>query len=436
LPRLLLLGLLAFGLVLGGLATLQGEILALALPLVVYVASALLFGPGKVKLQVARSLSTDRVQTGTPVRVLVTVVNEGPALEEIAVRERFLERQAYGLTDPPRLIDGEMSLLARLPRGGSLTLDYTVLPPRGGLQFHGLEVAACDHLGLVYRRQTIPAPGQVSVLPRGARLRSIPIRPRRTRGYAGPIPARQGGSGTDFFGVREYQMGDPRRWINWRVSARQPHTLFANEFEQERIADVGLILDARQRSNLVAGQETLFEYAVRATASLAETFLADGNRVGLLSYGRTLDWTFPGYGKVQRERILRALARARPGESQIFDNLRYLPTRFFPAQSQLVLVSPLWSDDLPMLVRLRAHGYQVLVVRPDPASLEIKIVEPGPEAELAARIIRVERALLLRRLLQMGVQVVNWPVDEPLDRAIHTSLGRAGGWTPTIRGRP
>jgi uncharacterized protein (DUF58 family) len=431
LSRLLLLGLLAFGLVLGGLATLQGEILALALPLVVYVASALLFGPGEVRLGVTRSLSSDRVQAGTPIRVTVTVVNEGPALEEVAVRERFLS-----LPDLPDLIDGEMSLLAHLPRGGSLTLSYTILPARGGLQFHGLEAAACDHLGLVCRRQTIPAPGQVSVLPRSARLRSIPIRPQRTRGYAGPIPARQGGSGTDFFGVREYQMGDPRRWINWRVSARHPHTLFANEFEQERIADVGLILDARQRSNLVAGQETLFEYAVRATASLAEIFLSDGNRVGLLAYGRTLDWTFPGYGKVQRERILRALARAQPGDSQIFDNLRYLPTRFFPAQSQLVLVSPLWPDDLPMLVRLRAHGYQILLVRPDPASLEIKIAELGPEAELATRIVRVERMLLLRRLLQMGVRVVNWQVDEPLDRAIYTSLGRAAGWAPTIRGRP
>jgi len=427
LPRLFFLGLLVFGLLFAGLLTLRGEIVALALPLAVYLAAAFLYGPGEVRLGVNRTLSSDRIQAGSPVRVQVTVVNEGPALEEVVVGERFLE--------PPDLIEGETSLLAHLPQGGSLVLNYTVLPARGGLQFQGLEAAACDHLGLFYRQQMVAAPGQISVLPRTSRLRSIPIRPQRTRGYAGPIPARQGGSGTDFFGVREYQVGDPQRWINWRVSARQIDALFTNEFEQERIADVGLILDARQRSNVVVGPETLFEYAVRATASLAEIFLGDGNRVGLLAYGRTLDWTFPGYGKVQRERILRALARARTGESQIFDHLRYLPTRFFPAQSQLVLVSPLWPDDLPMLVRLRAHGYQVLVVRPDPASLEIKALEPGPESDLAARIVAVERALFLRRLRQMGIQIVNWQVDEPLDRAIHTSLGRAAGWMPTTRGR-
>ena len=38
----------------------------------------------------------------------------------------------------------------------------------------------------------------------------------------------------------------------------------------------------------------------------------DRNRVGLLVYGRFLDWTFPGYGKVQRERILLGLRVDRP----------------------------------------------------------------------------------------------------------------------------
>ena len=232
----------------------------------------------------------------------------------------------------------------------------------------------------------------------------------------------------EFFGVREYQLGDPRRWINWRVSARHPRALFTNEFEQERIADVGLILDARLRSDVRVRGDSLFEHAVRATASLAEAFLGDGNRVGLLVYGRFLNWTFPGYGKVQRERILQALARAQTGDSQIFDNLDYLPTRFFPAQSQLVLVSPLCRDDPPLLIRLRARGYQILVIRPDPVAFEVRALGPQPEVELAARIVGVERALLFRKLQQAGIQVVDWQVDQPFDRVVHASLGRVPHW--------
>ena len=98
---------------------------------------------------------------------------------------------------------------------------------------------------------------------------------------------------------------------------------------------------------------SLFEHANRAAAALAESFLDDGNRVGLLVYGSGIDGVFPGYGRVQRDRILRALGRAAAGHHFVFESLRNLPTRFFPAQSQIIFVSPLSSDDvrsaLPLL---------------------------------------------------------------------------------------
>jgi uncharacterized protein (DUF58 family) len=256
------------------------------------------------------------------------------------------------------------------------------------------------------------------------KLRRVPIRPRRTRAYAGPVPARQGGSGVEFFGVREYQIGDPLRWINWQVSARHPPSLYTNEFEQERITDVGLILDARRRTDIQGRRGTLFEHAVRATASLASAFLSEGNRVGLLVYGGFLDWTFPGYGRVQRERILRALAGAETGESQVFESLDFIPTRYFPAQSQLVLISPLCEDDAPPLIRLRARGYQLLVISPDPIAFEAQSLQAAPAVPLAVRVARLERGLLLRRLRRAGIRTVDWQVETPFSRVVHASLSR------------
>jgi uncharacterized protein (DUF58 family) len=234
----------------------------------------------------------------------------------------------------------------------------------------------------------------------------------------------------EFFGVREYQLGDPRNWINWRLSARHPRGLFTNEFETERIADVGLILDARNVSSVRFGDNALFEYAVRTAASLAEVFLNDGNRVGLLIYGTIPKWTFPGYGKIQRKKILDALVPAETGESGVFATLDYLPTRLFPPRSQIVMISPLLNSDAPMLTRLRAHGYRVLVVSPDPVDFELKELKtsgakvPQQDIELAARIARLERQLLLRGLRQADIQVVDWKVGSPLGPAIHTAVGR------------
>jgi uncharacterized protein (DUF58 family) len=318
--------------------------------------------------------------------------------------------------------------------GETFEMEYSLQSWRGCYDWEHVRVTAGDLLGLSQRTTLVAAPGHLTVLPRAVPLRRLAIRPLRTRGHTGPVPARQGGPGTDFYGVREYQLGDPRRWINWRASARHDLALFTNEFEQERIADVGLILDARARSDVRAqngvraGSESLFEHAVRATASLADTFLRDGNRVALLVFGRYVDWTFPGYGKVQREQILRSLARAEPGESQIFDSLEFLPTRLFPAGSQIVMVSPVSRDDLPVLLRLRARGYQLLVIRPDPIAFEMQGTVSDPSVELAARILRAERGLVRRRLRQAGVQVVEWPVDRMLDQTIHASLGQVPPW--------
>jgi uncharacterized protein (DUF58 family) len=411
---------LVYLLLLVGLATMSGPLLALAIPPIVYLVAALVYGPGKLHLTATRSLSDDRVPKDKPVTVQLDITNQGTRLERVEVQDVIPEQLA--------VIDGQSSLLTSLAPGETASLTYRVQGGRGDVKLGTVRVKASDHLGLFTRQDLLHTPKRLMILPEVMTLRRVAIRPRRTRAYAGPVPARQGGSGVEFFGVREYQMGDPLRWINWRVSARHRPSLFTNEFEQERITDVGLILDARRRTDQQGQDVSLFEHGVRATASLAAAFLGDGNRVGLLVYGGFLDWTFPGYGRIQRERILRSLAGAETGESRVFESLDFIPTRYFPAKSQLVLISPLCDDDVSTLVRLRARGYQLMVISPDPITFEAQSLERDPAVSLAVRIARLERDLLLRRLQRAGIRTVDWQVDTPFDLALHTSLSRQPHW--------
>jgi uncharacterized protein (DUF58 family) len=204
--------------------------------------------------------------------------------------------------------------------------------------------------------------------------------------------------------------------------------LYANEFQQERVADVAIVLDGRWRTNEFSRGHSLFEYSVQAAASLADAFLAQGNRVGMLVYSIYLNWVLPAYGKVQREKILQALARARPGGSDVFAGLQHIPTRLFPSHSQIVLVSPLNEDDLSPLIQLRAHGYQVLTVTPDPVSFELSFLPKQKEVDLAARVVRMERALLLRKLRRAGVQVLDWDITHPFDQLVQRELSRIPAW--------
>jgi uncharacterized protein (DUF58 family) len=238
--------------------------------------------------------------------------------------------------------------------------------------------------------------------------------------FAGSIPANQGGTGNEFFAVRSYMDGDPLQHINWRASARHDARYFINQYQQERVADVAVLVDARSRANLLDCSISLLDYSVQAAATVANSLLANGNRVGVLSFGSHLQWTFPGYGKVQRERILRALARVSPGESQIFNELKNLPVRLFPAKSQLILISPLLNEDYDMLTQLRARGYQLLVISPE----DKRFQEAGdlPESSatpLAFRLASLERTLLLRKLGQAGILVLPWDVHQPVEETLN-----------------
>jgi uncharacterized protein (DUF58 family) len=409
--RKFLLGLIIYALIAAGLALRSGELVVLSLPFLMYLLSSLFFIPKEINLQVSRTLSAERVGPDQPVTVTVTVSNFGSPLDEVVIED--------DLSPNLIIVDGSPCHILHLPRGKTASWSYTISGRRGYYNFAAVRVSVSDHFGLINRQEFVPTEGQLLILPPVLRLKRVAIRPRRTRVYAGEIPARTGGLGVEFFSVREYQLGDPSGWINWRASARHGSQLFSNEFEQERVADVGIILDGRVRSNILAGHWSLFEYSVQAAATLSNAFLSQGHRVGLLHYGEYIQWTLPGYGKLQQERILRALTQVEPGDSLVFSYLQYIPTRLVPPQSQIVLISPLTRDDPDVLLQIRARGYQVLVISPDPVAFELAKLPKQPLNEQAGRILSMERNMLLQSLLRGGIRAINWDVAQPFDHVVN-----------------
>ena len=104
------------------------------------------------------------------------------------------------------------------------------------------------------------------------------------------------------------------------------------------------------------------------------------------------------------------------------ENLTHLPTRLFPAKSQLVLISPLIPQDIPTIARMRAYGYAVLVVSPDPIAYEAALYSDFSSP--AYRIASAERSFMLRQVRQSGAQIVNWQVTAPLEAVIRETLAR------------
>ena len=405
-PLLIVLG----GAITAALIAVDGALLVVTLPLLLYLIVAAL-SVREVDVSVSRSIDARHAAPGDPVTVTVLLTNRGDPVPELLVADRV----PAGLT----VIDSPDRCYS-LARGETREYSYRVRGSRGSYRFTDVVIEHAGDCALRSYETRVAVDGALIVLPDHRSLSRVPIAPRRTLVYAGTNPARIGGEGTEFFDVAEFRRRAPVRRVNWKLTARYDDRVFVNEYQQERVADVAVVLDCRQRA--YADAPGLFEAAASATASVATALVDTGNRVGFLSYGMSLDWVTPGFGRVQRMRILTRIASARPGTSHAFETFTSLPSRLFPAGSQLIIVTPLTTTDVPGLTQLISRGHAVLVASPDPTP-QIEGPADDPVGRGANRVLRAERAALIARVTHAAIPVISWTIAEPFEDAVIRSMG-------------
>lgn len=397
----------------------SGVLAWMALPFLFYLVIGVLQAPAseKVHFEATRSLSAAGSEGDPTWEMRVTVRNLGAAVDHLLLSDRL---------DPGmEIIEGSIQRPVAIGAGEETELKYTFRAGRGMFTWKSLRIVASDPLGLIETELKLPAEAEATVHPEMEKFPSITLRSRSTLHSPGSIPARREGSGTDFWGVREYQPGDSLRWLDWRLAARHPHKFFTREFEQEEIADISLVLDARQKTDLWVGDDSLFEHAVSAAGSLAKAFLHQGHRVSLLVAGDHLVNVYPGYGKLQLNRILRCLSRAKTGSNASINSLQHIPFRIFSRRSLIVILSPLARGDGPLFPRIRSLGYQALLISPDPFDFARPVFKRDAASSLAVRSAYLERCLELRKITQLGIPVIDWQVDRPLSPLVRGALSHS-----------
>ena len=425
--KVLTLLLIVIGLLLAAILRRNAGLIWLALPYLAYLGIGFLKSPSRRELQLQATRSTDKTQTGkfSTIDMKVEVGNHGATLVRLSLSDplqpgmRLTRGPVHQYSQPAT--DAVQAAMI-LPAGDSAAIDYAFQSERGNFEWKTLRATVSDPFGLIDTELELPAAARIQVQPELGKFRRIPLHPQRTLHSAGSIPARRAGGGTDFWGVREYHAGDPLHRLDWRLTARHPRKFFTKEFEQEEIADIGLILDARQSLNLTVGDDSLFEHTARATASLAEAFLRQGDRVSLLVYQQHMLRVFPGYGKQQLNRILRTLARVTPDEDGSMGTRQFVPIQMFSSHSLIVVLSPLVSGDWWLFRRLRAYGYQVLLISPDPLDFIQATLPTDPASRLAARLTRLERQLEFNQIKRLWMPVIDWPVNQPLAPLVRQAL--------------
>lgn len=372
----------------------------MTVPFFLYVLTGILAFPEEVSLGASRIISHNRCKANTLITMTIVVENNGQRIPCLQFHESI---------DPKIKVTKKINQRFRnLSFQCKAEMQYTFLAPRGKYFWDSIQITVSDPFSLFEKTIILPAEAEVVVLPQELIEKSIKLSPDHTLISPGLYYSRKPGAGVNFFGIREYLMGDPLRSIHWRLSARHPNQLFSKEFEREEMADVGLIVDGNSDLNVESGQGQLFDFSIQIASTIARDIIQKGNRLSLLVLGDRVARVFPGSGKLHLARILNQLAASQPGEKATLSTINFLPVKLFPSHALLILISPLSENDLPAITRLLARGYQVLVVSPDP----IKFIDHSAYNPLAVRAAKLERKALLWKIREKGVKVIDWPPGE------------------------
>ncbi|MGC1184325.1 MAG: DUF58 domain-containing protein, partial [Candidatus Dormiibacterota bacterium] len=293
----------------------------------------------------------------------------------------------------------------RPSREASAQLVWTLRPQLWGAYRLGrVRVRAEDRFGLVLFSEELGDRVRLRVFPGFDRLRQV-VTPAKTQLFAGNRIARQHGEGIEFSAIREFVAGDRVRRVNWRATARAG-TPLVNDFHLERNADLILFIDSFV--DLGVAQDSILTMSVRAAVALADGYLGERDRVGVLGFGGVLRWLLPGMGPRHFYRVAEALLDTQVVTSYAWRAIDIVPRRVLPPAASVVALTPLLdARSLGALLDLHHRGFEVLVVEVAPG----RYLPPpsGQLDHLARQLWDLLRAARRRSLQRAGVIVVEWP---------------------------
>lgn len=239
----------------------------------------------------------------------------------------------------------------------------------------------------------------------------------------GLIARRIRGEGTQFEALTEYQPGMDRRRIDWKSSARHVH-LYAKEFETERNNQIVFALDCGQTMcEPVGGQGDgvpRIDRAVSAALLTSYVALKGGDRVSLFGFAARPEVMTPFVTDARDFHRLQSAAAALDYHAQEPNFTLALATLAGRLQRRsLIIVFSDFTDPtsaelmIESIGRLVSRHLVLFVTMHDEELDEIATAEPETMQTLAMAVtadsLLRQRALVTRRLKQLGVDVLEAP---------------------------
>jgi uncharacterized protein (DUF58 family) len=177
------------------------------------------------------------------------------------------------------------------------------------------------------------------------------------------------GGGVDLADLREYQLHDDVRHIDWNVTARL-QIPYVRQFTEDRDLTAWFLLDLSGSVDFGSRDVTKLAVSTAFVATLARLLTRHGNRVGALLYGQRVDALLePASTRLHVLNLLtrmrtRAPAAPAPGAATALADLLSTADRIVRRRSLVFVISdfisaPGWPDALARLAR----RHEVIAVR-------------------------------------------------------------------------
>jgi uncharacterized protein (DUF58 family) len=185
------------------------------------------------------------------------------------------------------------------------------------------------------------------------------------------------GRGMAFSEVREYQIGDDIRSIDWNVTARFNHP-YVKIFDEERELTVMLLIDVSGSNEFGTRKQLKEELITELAAVLAFSAIQNNDKVGVIFFSDIIEkFIPPKKGTSHILRIIRELLTFKPQhrKTNITEALRYF-TNVIKKRSVAFLISDFFDSGFDDALKI-AHRKHDLIAMKIYDDREIKLPEVG-----------------------------------------------------------
>jgi len=195
------------------------------------------------------------------------------------------------------------------------------------------------------------------------------------------------GRGMEFSEVREYQLGDDVRTIDWNGTARMGRP-FVKIFEEERELTVILLVDVSSSGEFGTVQQMKGEIAAEICALLAFSAIKNNDKVGLVIFTDEVEkFVAPKKGKSHVLRVVREILYHRPKGrgTNIGKALQFL-SHITHRRAVVFLVSDFINTDYEKALQIANRRHDIIAISitdprerelPDVGFIELEDAETG-----------------------------------------------------------